>query len=297
MATSLAWPTRLRPQAMCRSTASTIRLAAPASRPNPTPRRLPVSMQAAEQSNANSQERDHDPDLHRVAVIYQCCFTARRREIEAGIEDVEVSVEQDQEDIDQENESEQDGSAYATAYADYVDVDREWDARGWRERHRGRVRAPWRLPSSIRRLSRRARAPGQSNSNSQTASTDRHVHRVTDGGRIVIVGDDLDAGIEDVEVEVDQDQEDIDQENRSEQFGVADAYASSEHVKVESDGEITAGDFVTGIGDGIDAESSAVAVADLDQTVDQDNTNSQSATTNLSFTASGFGAGDRGRRG
>ena len=70
---------------------------------------------------------------------------------------------------------------------------------------------------------------------------------------------------------------------------MADAFATSEHVKVESDGEIVAGGFdpvARAIGDGIDAESSAVAVADLDQTVDQNNSNSQSATTNLSFTAS-----------
>ena len=36
-------------------------------------------------------------------------------EIEAGIEDVEVSVEQEQEDIDQSNDADQDGAAYATA--------------------------------------------------------------------------------------------------------------------------------------------------------------------------------------
>ena len=129
-------------------------------------------------------------------------------------------------------------------------------------------------------------APGQSNSNSQSATTTGSF-TASPTGTNVTAGDDLDGGIEDVEVTVDQDQDDIDQENRSEQFGVADAFASSEHVKVESDGSIVAGDFVAGTGDGIDAESSAVAVADLDQTVDQDNSNSQSATTNLSFTASG----------
>ena len=105
---------------MCRSTASTIRLAAPASRRNPTAEATAGLVQAAEQSNDNSQDATTTLTFN-ASPTFTNVFAGD--EIEAGIEDVEVSVEQDQEEIDQENESEQDGSAYATAYADYVDVD------------------------------------------------------------------------------------------------------------------------------------------------------------------------------
>ena len=101
-------------------------------------------------------------------------------DIEAGIEEVEVSVEQDQEDIDQENESEQDGSAYATAYADYADV----DVNGTLEAGENGIEAKsdaLAVAELDQTVSGELDAPGQSNSNSQTASLTGTLHRVADG--------------------------------------------------------------------------------------------------------------------
>ena len=61
------------------------------------------------------------------------------------------------------------------------------------------------------------------------------------------------------------------QANVSEQDGLAEAEATSDSVFVKSDGELSAG------GDGITATSSAVAVADLTQSLTQNNTNSVAA--------------------
>ena len=80
-----------------------------------------------------------------------------------------------------------------------------------------------------------------------------------------------------VETDVSQD-ELVDQENFNEQAGAADASATSDSVLVRSEGDLSAG------GDGIIATSSAVAVADLSQSVTQDNSNSVAATgTDLGF--------------
>ena len=210
-------------------------------------------LQVAEQSNSNKQTAATTLDFNASPSFTDVTFRGNDDDdLEAGIEDVEVSVEQDQEDIDQENESEQDGSAYATAYADYADV----DVNGTLEAGENGIEAnssALAVAELDQTVSGELDAPGQSNANEQTASLTGTFIASPTGTGIAGVGD-IDAGIEEVEVSVDQDQEDIDQENRSEQFGVADAFASSEHVKVESDGKITAGDFVAGIGDGIDAE-------------------------------------------
>ena len=63
----------------------------------------------------------------------------------------------------------------------------------------------------------------------------------------------------------------VDQENFNQQAGAADASATSDSVLVRSEGDLSAG------GDGIIATSSAVAVADLSQSVTQDNSNSVDA--------------------
>ena len=55
----------------------------------------------------------------------------------------------------------------------------------------------------------------------------------------------------------------VEQENENEQLGFADAYAESGEVSVWNRGDIFAG------GDGISADSTAVAVADVDQDADQ----------------------------
>ena len=73
-----------------------------------------------------------------------------------------------------------------------------------------------------------------------------------------------------VETDVSQD-ELVDQENFNQQAGAADASATSDSVLVRSEGDLSAG------GDGIIATSSAVAVADLSQSVTQNNTNSVDA--------------------
>ena len=67
---------------------------------------------------------------------------------------------------------------------------------------------------------------------------------------------------------LDQDQE-VEQENINEQEGAVIATASSSYVSVEQSGALSAG------GDGINATSSAVAVAQLEQGVDQSNSNTQ----------------------
>ena len=127
---------------------------------------------------------------------------------------------------------------------------------------------------------------------------------------LLAAGDDaeIEAGIEDVEIEVSQEQEDIDQDNEADQKGlwneetgdwspaVASSEAYSGAVTVEQTGALFAGtvtfDPITGLpisvsGDGIDAKATAEADAELKQQAVQDNTNSQTATTNLAFTASG----------
>ena len=127
----------------------------------------------------------------------------------------------------------------------------------------------------------------QSNTNSQDATTTGTFSAAPTFNTVAIAagdgGDDaeIDAGIEDVEVEVDQDQEDIDQTNDADQAGETYATAYSGYVEVEQKlgGTLEAGDT------GIEAESKAEAVADLDQLAFQSNTNSQTATTNLTFTA------------
>ena len=71
----------------------------------------------------------------------------------------------------------------------------------------------------------------------------------------------------------------VDQENTNEQDGYAGAYAEGDEVHVLNYGDITAGsdgDDTTS-GDGINAESTAFAKAEVDQEVDQDNSNSQDA--------------------
>ena len=63
--------------------------------------------------------------------------------------------------------------------------------------------------------------------------------------------------------------------NFSEQEGTAQAYAESGDVDVQSIDDLTAG------GDGIDAESNAVATADFDQSADQENDNELTASGSL----------------
>ena len=64
-------------------------------------------------------------------------------------------------------------------------------------------------------------------------------------------------------------QEDIDQENTSEQEGESVVTASSDYVDVNLTGPFTTSDT------GISAESEAMAAADLEQSADQSNSNSQ----------------------
>ena len=82
--------------------------------------------------------------------------------------------------------------------------------------------------------------------------------------------------------------------NFSEQEGTAQAYAESGDVDVQSIDDLTAG------GDGIDAESNAVATADFDQSADQENDNELTASGNIGRPGSGGAAVQRqrpGRRG
>ena len=160
----------------------------------------------------------------------------------------EVEVEQSQEDIDQENTSEQEGELVVTASSDYVDV----DLTGAFSAGDSGIDAEFEAIAAAE-LEQSAE---QSNSNSQV------VARPLVPTPLLVNG----------ELEVEQSQEDIDQDNENQQEGVADAYASSEYVTVESAGSLNAGV------DGIDADSRAQATADLDQTVDQENENSQTAT-------------------
>ena len=75
----------------------------------------------------------------------------------------------------------------------------------------------------------------------------------------------------------------IDQQNYSDQVGYSGAYAEGDEVHVLNYGDITAGtdgDETTS-GDGINAESTAFAKAEVDQEADQDNSNEQSADLNV----------------
>ena len=90
----------------------------------------------------------------------------------------------------------------------------------------------------------------------------------------------IEAGIEDVEVSVDQEQEEIDQENDADQDGASYATAYADYVDVDLNGVLEAG------GTGIEASSEADARADLEQVVAQNNANTQTATTTATFTAS-----------
>ena len=206
-------------------------------------------------------------------------------EIDAGIEDVEVSLEQEQEDIEQENEAEQEGDVDATAYSgdvtvnvglDEVPVDPIAGDTGVDAASEADADAELEQLAS------------QDNVNSQAATTTGSFSAApTFEGVALVAGlqgnNDIEiaAGIEDVEVEVEQEQEDIDQSNDADQSGEVYAEAYSGYVDVLQ----RSGDLLTAGGDGIEAESRAEAEADLDQTALQSNTNSQTANTSLSFTA------------
>ena len=209
-------------------------------------------------------------------------------EIDAGIEEVEVSLEQDQEEIEQENEAEQEGYVDASAYSGYVTVITGVEAPPEPvDPTAGDTGVD--AASDANAEADLEQFADQSNVNSQTATLGASFSAAATFNAVAIAAHDdaeIGAGIEDVEVEVDQDQEEIDQSNDADQYGEVYAEAYSGYVEVVqlSGGIMTAGDT------GIEAESRAEAEADLDQTAYQSNENSQTATTNLSFaTAPIFG--------
>ena len=301
--------------------------------------------QLADQSNINRQEITLPATTTAIfsaaATLNTVAAAAGNgddAEIGAGIEDVDVSVDQDQEDIDQTNDADQSGETYAEAYSGYVDVlQRSGDL----------------LTAGDTGIEAASKAEAeadldqtalQRNENTQTATTyltfaanptfgtttgSADADADTDAADVAAIAGvavgaardvEIDAGIDDVEVSVEQEQEDIDQSNEAEQRGLyygdeqtgyyGPAYASAEAysgaVYVEQTGALFAGtvtfDPVTDLpidasGDGIDAASVADADAELQQRAVQDNVNSQTAITNLAFTASpkfytvGVGAG------
>ena len=91
--------------------------------------------QVAVQSNSNRQDITEDANPLTPAFGFTADATFNTlaaaaiddAEIDAGIEDVEVSLEQEQEDIDQDNSAEQDGEAEAYAYSGEVDVEQTGD--------------------------------------------------------------------------------------------------------------------------------------------------------------------------
>ena len=196
-------------------------------------------------------------------------------EIGAGIEEVEVSVDQDQEDIDQSNKSEQVGPwsddaedwgpALATATSESGSVSVKQTGTLFAGDTGVDAQSEADATATLQQLA------GQGNANSQEATTagtftaDAPFNVVT-----LVAGDDaeLEAGIEDVEFEVEQEQEDIDQENDGDQFGVADALATSGYVQVDSFDDPSGGTA-------IEAASDAEATAGLLQVAEQSNGNSK----------------------
>ena len=138
----------------------------------------------------------------------------------------------------------------------------------------------------------------QDNVNSQTATTSLDFAATAAFNTVAAAALDdveIDAGIEDVEVELEQSQEDIEQENEAEQYGVADAYSAytgfGETVTVIQSGTLVAADT------GIEAEASSEAEAALEQLADQSNSNSQTATPTVALTAAPtFGTARRSKR-
>ena len=212
-------------------------------------------------------------------------------EIDAGIEDVEVELEQEQEDIDQENESRQIGVADAYSYSGDVDVEQS----GFLTAAADGVKASSEADANAD-LDQLAL---QDNDNSQSAATSFAFTASPSFTNVALLGDrllatddaEIEAGIEEVEVSVEQEQEDIDQSNKSEQvgpwnddaedWGPALAIATSESgpVSVKQTGTLFAGDT------GIDAHQRLMPRQTLQQAAGQSNANSQSATTTGTFTA------------
>ncbi|NJO33938.1 MAG: hypothetical protein HC869_13155 [Rhodospirillales bacterium] len=159
--------------------------------------------------------------------------------------------EQEQEDIEQENinaewnelteewEPGQEGYVYATAESSYVEVTQDQALSA------GTGTGIEAESTAIAKAELEQNAT-QSNGNAQLA--------------ILELGE---------EIEVDQEQEEIDQENVSVQYGESIADATSDDVDVYQNGTLYAGI------DGINAESTAVAIAEVDQEANQSNSNSQ----------------------
>ena len=129
----------------------------------------------------------------------------------------------------------------------------------------------------------------QNNENSQTATPTVDFRAAAAFANVEVFGDpaEIEAGIDDVEVSVEQEQEDIDQSNDADQDGAAYATAdNSGDVSVEQSGDLFAGTVVidpitltpVAIGDGIDAASVADAEASLEQQAIQGNLNRQDIT-------------------
>ena len=272
-------------------------LAVTASTPRRWPRPRPISIKPRSRATAIAKTSPktplHDPGIrvHRGRDIYQCCCLAAGddAEIDAGIEDVEVSLEQEQEDIDQENEADQDGEAEAEAYSgdvyveqtgglfaveDGVDATSEAEANASLEQKATRtISTPRARPR--RSHSTRRRHSGPTTGDASASAVARLRHRApADGGVALAAGDDveIDAGIEDVEVSLEQEQEEIEQENEAEQEGEVDASAYSGDVTVNVGLDEVPVDPIAG-DTGVDAASEADADADLEQLADQSNIN------------------------
>ena len=219
-------------------------------------------------------------------------------EIEAGIEDVEVELEQEQEDIDQENESRQVGVADAQSYADDVDVEQS----GFLSAAADGVKASSEADANAD-LDQLAL---QDNNNAQTAATSLAFTaspaftNVESPGRCrrsaaaaeVRRSAEIEAGIEDVEVSVDQDQEDIDQSNKSEQVGPWNDDAEDwgpalcdRHVRIRCGVGEADRHAVCGRHRHRRRNQRLMPRPTLQQVAGQSNANSQSATTTGTFTA------------
>ena len=263
--------------------------------------------QQAVQGNLNRQDITEDADPLTPAFGFTADATFNNvavaagddAEIEAGIEDVEVELEQEQEDIDQENESRQVGVADAQSYADDVDVEQSGFLSAAADGVKASSEADANADLDQLALQDNANAQSAATSLAFTASpsfTNVDVNPPLTSAEWsssqVRRSAEIEAGIEDVEVSVDQDQEDIDQSNKSEQVGpwnddaedwgpaLAIATSESGSVSVKQTGTLFAGDT------GVDAQSEADATATLQQVAGQSNANSQEATTTGTFSAS-----------
>ena len=178
-----------------------------------------------------------------VATLDQVADQTNSNDLSARIDGTENTrhIGSQDQTVLQFNVSQQAGAAIASATSDYVEVRSAQDPAG-------------------------GDGINATSSAAATASLSQYANQENSNNSTVTLPNQTVATIDEI---IDQSQE-VEQENINEQEGAVIATATSDYVSVEQSGALSAG------GDGINATSSAVAVAQLEQGVDQSNSNTQS---------------------